>query len=56
MRWEEDDKPIYFLHNFTDVRARANFKIYDHRYKGGSYNNTWANNSIPANSADYYPF
>jgi hypothetical protein len=26
-RWAETDKPIYFVHNFTDVRAGIDVKV-----------------------------
>ena len=39
-RWEESDKPIYLVHNFTDVRAKFDVKV-------GSSNPTYFfNNSI----------
>jgi hypothetical protein len=25
--WSETDKPIYFVHNFTDVRAEINITV-----------------------------
>jgi len=53
VRWEPTDKPIYFVHNFTDVRARVNLTVFDSKAKGGSYMPFRENNSIPTNSADY---
>lgn len=26
-KWEPTDKDIYFVHNFTDVRAEINFTV-----------------------------
>lgn len=53
VRWEKDDKPIYFIHNFTDVRARVNLTVFDDKAYGGSYMPFRDNNSIPANPNDY---
>ena len=53
VRWEQTDKPIYFVHNFTDVRARVNLTVFDSKAKGGSYMPFRENNSITANPADY---
>jgi hypothetical protein len=48
-RWEDTDKPIYFFHNFSDVRAAINVK-----YSSGgeswetSKMTIFQNNTIPA--------
>jgi len=46
-RWEETDKDIYLVHNFTDIRAANTFKI------GGKNGWVMPNNSIAANPADW---
>lgn len=45
--WNATDKDIYFVHNFTDVRAAFDLQVQS--------NGTWMmpNNSIPANSVDW---
>ena len=53
VRWEQTDKPIYFIHNFTDVRARVNLTVFDDKAKGGSYIPFRDNNTIPENPYDY---
>ena len=49
-RWEEWDKSIYFVHNFTDVRAKIDFFINGHKNDKAFY---MTNNSIPAKASDY---
>jgi hypothetical protein len=41
-RWEEGDKPILLVHNFTDVRAKYDVKV------GSSNPTIFYNNSIPS--------
>jgi len=53
VRWEKNDKPIYFIHNFTDVRARVNLTVFDSKAFGRSYMPFRENNSIPNNPFDY---
>ena len=53
VRWEPTDKPIYFIHNYTDVRARVNLTVFDDNALGGSYMPFRENNTIPANPTDY---
>ena len=44
-RWQETDKPIYLIHNFTDVRAKMDVKVGP---KSNGYT-IFYNNSIPKN-------
>lgn len=46
-RWEETDKPIYLVHNWTDVRMAIDFRI------GGSRGWLMPNDSIAANQNDW---
>ena len=41
-RWEPEDLPIYFVHNWTDVRMAIDFRV------GGSNGYLVENNTIPA--------
>ena len=43
--WLDTDKSIYFVHNFSDVRAAIDVKFNGQLVE---------NNTIPASSADYY--
>jgi hypothetical protein len=42
--WMENDKTIYFVHNFTDVRAAIDVTLDGKKIE---------NNTLPANPADY---
>jgi hypothetical protein len=50
-KWEEWDEPIYMVHNWTDVRAKIEFKVGLSHNKAGA--EIMPNNSIPANKADW---
>jgi hypothetical protein len=51
--WKVEDKDIYLVHNWTDIRAAIDVKVkYGSWTVGASYNQV-DNNTIPANSADY---
>jgi hypothetical protein len=43
-RWEETDKSIYIVHNFSDVRALQEVKVDGQLFE---------NNTIPEDPADY---
>jgi len=44
-RWVDTDKPIYFVHNFTDVRQAVEVRL---------NGNLIENNTIPSSSSDYH--
>lgn len=44
-RWEETDHPIYFYHNFTEMRAHVDFRL------GSKDGHKWHNDSIPADES-----
>ena len=44
VRWEETDKPLYFVHNFTDVRAAIDVQL---------DGKVIANNTIGATQAEW---
>jgi len=46
-KWEEWDKPIYFVHNWTDGRQAIEFHM------GGKTGWIMPNNSIPANKDEW---
>lgn len=45
-RWESNDKPIYFVHNYTDVRAL--FDVTTSSSDNSNSNGNFSNNTIPA--------
>ena len=47
-RWDPKDAPIYFVHNFTDVRVD-----YDMKFGADGDSVTFLNDSIPLSQADY---
>ena len=46
-KWEETDAPIYFIHNFTDIRAAIDFRV------GSKSGYIVPNNSISANKSEW---
>jgi len=44
-KWEEWDKPIYLIHNWTDVRAAIDFSV---KEKGSNSYYIMPNNTIPS--------
>lgn len=46
-KWEETDDPVYFIHNFTDIRAAIDFRV------GSKNGYIVPNNSIPANKSEW---
>jgi hypothetical protein len=49
-RWEEWDKSIYLVHNWTDVRQAIDFRI---GKNGGRWGWLAENNSIPTDTSNY---
>ena len=52
-KWEPTDKDIYFVHNFTDVRAEINFTVTMNGDSWRQYNDSIPDTDVNNASADF---